>query len=109
MNKIIGPAILTIVLTSNFVFANSGFEGKIVAPELNEVPQMVIKLTPPRSKDIPQQITISDEEGKFQFKDLEQGKYLMEMYNNNELIRREVIDSQENPEKVIQFDLEQAE
>ena len=33
----------------------------------------------------------------------------MEMYNNNELIRREVIDSRETPDKVIQVDLERAE
>lgn len=109
MKKILCSAFILVVSVGHIVFADPGFEGQIVAPELNEVPQMVIKLTPPRSTNEPQQITITDEEGKFQFKDLEQGRYLMEMYNNNELIRREVIDSRETPDKVIQVDLERAE
>ena len=82
-------------------FAQSGFEGKIIAPEEQEPPQIVIKMTPPRSINTPQQITISDEKGKFHFNDLEQGEYLMEMYHNNQLIRREVIDTQKTPEKEI--------
>jgi hypothetical protein len=105
MNKIIYSVIIIKLFIGNIVYADPGFEGQIVAPELNEVPQMVIKLTPERSKNVPQQITISDEEGKFQFENLEKGKYLMEMYESNELIRREVIDSRETPDKVIQFDL----
>lgn len=103
MKKIICSLTLLLTLTGYFSYAGEGFEGKIVAQDVEEPPQMVIKLTPPRSKDTPQQITISDEQGKFQFNDLEQGKYLLEMYHNNELIRREVIDTEKTPAKEIRL------
>lgn len=106
MKKILCLVSILFVPLHSIVCAEGGFEGKIVTPDLREPPQMVIKMTATRAKNTPQQITISDKEGNFKFKNLEQGKYLLEVYHNNELIRREVINNRETPEKEIRFDLQ---
>ncbi len=103
MRKLIYPFIMFFVCSSTISFAQDRFEGKVVTPETEKTPQVVIKMTPPRTKQSPQQITISDDEGNFQFNKIEQGRYLMEVYHNNELIRREVVDTHETKEKEIEL------
>lgn len=104
MKKIIcNCSLFFFVFISSIGFAKEGFEGRIVTPDMQQPPKMIIKITPPRSQDTPQQITASDEDGRFQFIDLEKGKYLLEMYHDNVLIRREVIDTRETVEKEIRL------
>lgn len=65
------------------------------------IPDLTVKLTSPRSLKEPEKVTTTDENGKFRFTSLREGKYLLEVYQGLTLLYMEIIDLQGNMQKEI--------
>ena len=57
------------------------------------VPGMTIKLKPPTSSHKPEKITLTRDDGSFQFPTMEKGRYLFEVYQGVNLVYRRVVDT----------------
>jgi hypothetical protein len=55
------------------------------------IPDLTIKLVPPKDVNAPERITSTDHGGRFNFGDVAPGKYLLEVYQGLTLVHREVV------------------
>lgn len=55
------------------------------------IPDLIVKLIPPKATDTPEFTTVTDSSGKFSFNEAHAGKYLLEVFYGITVIHREVI------------------
>jgi hypothetical protein len=55
------------------------------------IPDLTLKLIPPKDVNAPERITSTNRGGRFDFGDVVPGKYLLEVYQGLTLVHREVV------------------
>lgn len=65
------------------------------------IPELVIKLKYPKTLKKSEKITKTEKDGKYVIKDLQKGKYLLEVYDGTNIIYREVIELNDDKTKEI--------
>lgn len=70
-------------------------QGRIYNSSSNAgVPSLTVKLVPPYSSHLSEQVTVTGTDGRFDFQDPAKGAYLLEVYEGVQLLYRDVIDTQ---------------
>jgi hypothetical protein len=68
---------------------------------------LIVKLTPSRAANRPQKITqkitTTEPDGRFEFTNLDKGRYLLEVYQGLTLLYRDVIDTGQETHKELSF------
>ncbi len=59
----------------------------------NGVANLTVKLTPPRSTNRAQKLTTTDQQGQFNFREVEPGRYLLEIFQGLTPVYRKVFDT----------------
>ena len=67
------------------------------------IPDLIVRLIPPKNLKMPEKITTTDQNGEFHFADTERRKYLLEVYQGLTLLYRNVVDTHQNSFKVIEL------
>ena len=112
MNKLISRLregtlfLLLITFIILIIYSNalslSDFSGRVYEASDNKgISNLVIKLTPPRNLKVPQKITTTDQDGRFNLPGLEMGRYLLEIYQGPTLLYRDVVDLNKETNKNI--------
>lgn len=57
----------------------------------DSIPDLTLKLIPPKNANAPERITSTDRGGRFNFGEVPPGKYLLEVYQGLTLVYREVV------------------
>ncbi len=65
------------------------------------IPNLALKLIPPRDTPIPVRATFTDGQGRFHFPNLELGRYLLEVHQGSTLVYRDVVTLQQTTRKDI--------
>lgn len=86
-------AILFLILAAAVAYGgDSRIDGEVHdASTKKGIPGLTVKLIPPKGAPMPQKITFTNPEGRFQLLNLERGKYLLEVYQGVTLVHREVV------------------
>ena len=70
------------------------FTGRVYEAEGGAgIPNLAVKLTPPKGSDRPNRITTTDKNGGFRFTNLERERYLLEVSQGVQLLYRDVVDA----------------
>ncbi len=79
-------------------------EGRIFSGvEQTGVPNLTVKLIPPKTVPFPEKVTTTDQDGKFSFANVEKGRYLLEVSQGVTLLYRNVLDTRVDTNKVIEL------
>lgn len=95
---------LLLVFSISYIYA---FEltGRIYEKTKKEgIPGLVIKLKYPKILKKSEKITKTEQDGKYIIKDLDKGRYLLEIYDTTEIIYREVIEIDNDKTKEIELE-----
>ncbi len=65
------------------------------------IPNLTVRLTPSKGMKTPEKITTTDDKGNFLFKDLDKGRYLLEVYQGVTLLYRDVVDTSQDMKREI--------
>ncbi len=83
---------------------DGAIDGRISDSSTNQgIPGMTVKLTPPKSSPVPQIVTRTDADGRFDFGTVRKGRYLLQVFQGTTLLYRRVIDSSKNSSFVVQL------
>ena len=67
------------------------------------IPELTVRLIPPKSVPRPEKITTTDQNGEFRFSGVDKGKYLLEVYQGVTLLYRNVLDTHQDSVKEIEL------
>lgn len=65
------------------------------------VPDLTVKLVPPKDAKEPEKVTTTDWNGVFRFPKLREGKYLLAVHQGVTILYRDVVDVKQNLQKDI--------
>jgi hypothetical protein len=71
------------------------------SPTSNAVVNITIKLTPPKASAHAQKLTTTNQKGEFTFRDVEAGRYLLEICQGLNVVYRKVFDTSHSSEEPI--------
>ncbi|MEW6086956.1 MAG: hypothetical protein AB1498_01460 [bacterium] len=95
---------LILVLLSVSVYA-AELNGRVRENTKKEgIPGLVVKLKPPKASQKPEKITKTGKNGEFVIKDLDTGKYMLEVYEATTIIYREVLELNSDTTKEIELE-----
>ena len=78
------------------------FSGTVVAQgDRSGIPNLTVSLTPPANSKKPKKVTTTDDKGHFALNDLENGQYLLEVYQGVTILYREVVSIPQQASKEI--------
>ncbi len=83
-------------------YSDGNLTGKIYELGTNNgIPDLTVKLIPPKGINEPEKVTTTDRNGAFRFSKLREGKYLLAVYQGVTILYRDLITIKQNMRKDI--------